>query len=254
VPVDLKPSLETAQSDVADVYASGCHQSFDAVDAAGCLIGGGDGPLIALFGDSHAAQWVPALTEGGFRIHAYTKSACPAIDVPTAHPDGPYPECAQWRDAVMDRIGDDRPAIIIVANWSGYSTAAVDPRTWGPGLQTTIRELSTIATVAVIDDTPQLQTKPAECLSAHLDDVAACETPPAIALSSVLRAAEAEALTTLPAARWSMNDSICSPDRCPLIVGGVLRYRDADHLTATFSRLLAPRVAELVNDELHGTG
>lgn len=252
VPAGLTPALAAASADLPVVYANGCHQLFHDTDPSGCLLGAATGPVVALFGDSHAAQWVPALEAAGYRIHSYTKSACPSVDAPIAHHDGtPYPECQPWRDGVIDRIGDDRPALIIIANWSGYGPAAVDPAGWGAGLRSTVDRLEAVAPVVVLDDVPQQSTTPAECLSAHLDDVAACETAPSDALASPLRETEAETLARLPdATRWSLNEWICSDTRCPLIVGGVLRYRDADHLTATFSRALASRLALLVDPVL----
>ena len=35
-------------------------------------------------------------------------------------------------------------------------------------------------------------------------------------------------------------DFLCAPDICPLVFGNTLVYRDASHITATFSGTLAP--------------
>ncbi len=44
-----------------------------------------------------------------------------------------------------------------------------------------------------------------------------------------------------PTVQW-----ICSGDRCPTVIGNVVAYRDTDHLSATYSRLLAGPFARLL--------
>jgi hypothetical protein len=34
----------------------------------------------------------------------------------------------------------------------------------------------------------------------------------------------------------------CTTEHCPVIVGNVLVYRDAGHITATYARMLAPQL------------
>jgi hypothetical protein len=42
-----------------------------------------------LFGDSHAAQWFPAVeniaSSQGYKLFSFTKTSCPAIDVPRSN-------------------------------------------------------------------------------------------------------------------------------------------------------------------------
>ena len=65
---------------------------------------------VVLFGDSHAAQWVPALqqlaTERGWQLISLTKSSCPAARV-TVYSDvlrRTYLECDEWRERMLKRI------------------------------------------------------------------------------------------------------------------------------------------------------
>ena len=47
----------------------------------------------------------------------------------------------------------------------------------------------------------------------------------------------------MPLVHVSDLTSWISPtDRCPAVIGGVLIYRDGNHLTATYARSLAPMV------------
>jgi len=52
----------------------------------------------------------------------------------------------------------------------------------------------------------------------------------------------------LCAARTALSDRMCGPDRCYLEVGGQIIYRDADHLTASFSRSLAAVLFQRLRD------
>ena len=40
-----------------------------------------------------------------------------------------------------------------------------------------------------------------------------------------------------------LNASICPSDTCPVVVGGVLVYRDTAHLSDTYVRTLIPQLA-----------
>jgi hypothetical protein len=47
-----------------------------------------------------------------------------------------------------------------------------------------------------------------------------------------------------------LSDWLCTPSRCPAVIGGVLVYLDASHLTATYARTLAPMLKPSVTRAL----
>jgi hypothetical protein len=47
-------------------------------------------------------------------------------------------------------------------------------------------------------------------------------------------------VTTIDPANW-----LCTATKCPMIVHNVLVYRDASHMSASYSRFLAPMTAPL---------
>ncbi len=59
------------------------------------------------------------------------------------------------------------------------------------------------------------------------------------ALASVARDAEASVTQSLGVPRLDLTDEICSADACGPVIGDTLVYRDAHHLTATFSAELS---------------
>ncbi|MGB9308746.1 MAG: SGNH hydrolase domain-containing protein, partial [Mycobacterium sp.] len=42
----------------------------------------------------------------------------------------------------------------------------------------------------------------------------------------------------------------CAPDRCPVIVGNTLVFRDDNHVTTEYSQLLAPVIGALADRAL----
>ena len=45
---------------------------------------------------------------------------------------------------------------------------------------------------------------------------------------------------------------VCDPDNCPVIVGNILVYRDSHHLTTNYVRFLTPLFAEAVTPYVNG--
>ena len=80
------------------------------------------------------------------------------------------------------------------------------------------------------------------CLSVHLDDALKCALQHNRAIYPSLRAAEENAAATAGAAYFDYTDDFCNATSCPSIIGNTLVYRDNNHITGNFSRLMAPRV------------
>ena len=243
VPSNLEPSLRTAADDNARLYSDGCQVGYTPSIPHPCWFGRG-GQTIVLFGDSHAAQWFPALqgvaTSGGFRLETQTKSACPSADVELLWGGRPYARCDRWRAAVIDQLRSDPPDLVVLANYSDPEYADRTDRNgqWERGLQSTIAQLSQFTKVAVIAGTPDLHHDPVVCLSAHLTSPEACSLPVDAALNAPGRVAEGRAASATGAELIDLTGYFCT-DECPAIIGRTLVYRDSHHLTATFSAHLA---------------
>ena len=63
-------------------------------------------------------------------------------------------------------------------------------------------------------------------------------------------AAEAAATKAGGGQYADLTELFCTADRCPVIVGNTLVYRDQDHVTFEYSRLLAPVVGALADRAL----
>jgi peptidoglycan/LPS O-acetylase OafA/YrhL len=255
VPADLVPELAAARDDLPVIYSDGCH--LDAAEATprSCVFGDTEAKTtVVLFGDSHAAQWFPALEriskKRGWRLISMTKSACASADVRvwSRQFGRPYAECDAWREAAFERIAAEHPALVVVSNARHYtldiggkpeySTDHED--VWSAGLDRTLQRLSKGAgAVVLIGDTTRMTEDPPVCLSAHLDDATACATPYSTAMAGARLAADAFVADHTAAHLVDPTPWTCFTDPCPVVIGRFLVYRDQGHLTATYSRALA---------------
>jgi peptidoglycan/LPS O-acetylase OafA/YrhL len=252
VPSNISPSLREAKDAIPALSAKGCHRGYGSTDGSPCRFGPGGAPVIALVGDSHAAQWFPALERwaagAGFALETYTKSACPAADVVALRDGSPDGACSAWRAEVVRRLQADPPALVLLASYGGAHVE--DPAgfeaAWTRGLRSTIDSLTPGGPVAVVADTPNLRETPAICLSAHLTSADECGRPANDALAAPARAAERAAVSGSGASMIDLTEYLCSPDFCPAIIGSTLVYRDAHHLTPDLSERLAPVLGDAV--------
>jgi hypothetical protein len=243
VPSNLTPALRAAADDNPSLYADGCEVGYRDATPHPCRYGSG-GERIVLFGDSHAAQWYPALQRiadaEGDTLVTQTKSACASADVELRWSGSPYTACDRWRDAVIAGLRADPPDLVVLANYGNpdFADDADAAGQWQRGLESTIRRLSDVTRVVVIADTPDLRDNPAVCLSSHLGSAEDCARPASIALDSPGRAATVAATVATGTPLIDLTDYFCT-DRCAPILGNVLVYRDSHHITATWSAQLA---------------
>jgi hypothetical protein len=102
--------------------------------------------------------------------------------------------------------------------------------------------------VATFAETPRMAINVPECVSVHLSDLASCVRLRSRGLANagvVKSAAQRYGDPVL-----DLNDRICTPVVCPSVIGNVLIYRDDHHLTATYSRTLAPFIQDRLRRSL----
>jgi peptidoglycan/LPS O-acetylase OafA/YrhL len=268
VPSDLQPSLGDARGDYPASYLDGCHtQTEQPPSTAPCLYGNlASKTTIALFGDSHALSWFPAVErladDRGWRLLSLTMSACSPADMPVwnANYDRVSTACARWRSSAIDRLVKARPAVILVTGTRGFAVVdgsgnllSGDARTraWEAGMRRTLASLIPAAgRVILLADTPLSRVDPPVCLSAHPKSVLACATPVKDAINTAWMGeeqglADAQSVGFIDPAPW-----ICPSSPCPVVLGDLLVYRDGGHLTATFSAALFHRLEQAVLADL----
>lgn len=245
VPSNLEPSLDSVGADIPAIYGDGCHANFEDVAVQSCVYGDVDSATsIALFGDSHAAQWFPPLeqiaTQQGLQLHVFTKSSCPAVMAPIVERGVPYIECDTWRDGVIERLVELDPELVVLGNYAHY--VGVTDQAWSEGLAATLEALPSPTRTLVLSDTPSFSESPSTCISANLNSADACASPVAEAVNHDRAAVEETVAERLGAGFVSFNNFLCDSESCGPIIGSTLVYRDAHHLTTTQARLFAPEL------------
>ena len=260
VPANLHPSLAEARDDLPVVYPMGCHADIPVVEPTICELGDPDGSATAvLIGDSHAAQWVPALdtlaAEAGIRLIPMTKSGCPVFDVPVFNSmlNRVYGECDDWRANVFEAMAAMQPDLIVVTQSSLFSPADTDradaPEVIRHGYERSLATLSdATGTVLVLSDTPYPVGDVPDCLSAHLGDATACTSERTDAFANRLTEIEQQAAEAAGARYVDLDDLVCGPTSCPVVVGDLLVYRDNSHLSTDYVRWVTPALAELLGE------
>ena len=263
VPRDLQPPLTRARDDLPQAYDDHCMAGYDQTTPGDCVYGNPDGRTrVVLYGDSHAAQWLPALTsiakERGWRLVALLKTQCAAVDHRQWNPydKRSYPECDAWNAAALDRIESEHADLVVVSN-SVFASLDIDGHqvgstyagdVWDAALGRSLSDLARTAhDVVLIGDTPHSKTAdPATCLSAHLSNALACATPLPAATAPARLDAERQVAERAGATFIDPTEWLCPSVPCPAIVGGLLVYRDGGHMTRTFSTALAPYLSAVL--------
>ena len=258
MPADLAPSLVNAAAALPVIYSDGCHLDVLTTALANCAFGNTSSPItVVLFGDSHAAEWFPALqrlaTQHSWRLEPMTKSACtPAtLSVFNSQLGRAYSECDQWRQAVLRRMASEKPELVILATSRVYTlmlngqqvSAADHPDVWTKGLTKTMQSLANSAAhVILLGDTPRSGVDPPACLSQHMDNSLDCATPHSDAGVLGQGALESGVADATGAAFVDPTAWVCRTDPCPAIYGRFLIYRDPGHMTRTYAAALASQL------------
>ncbi|MGC4934855.1 acyltransferase family protein [Gordonia sp. DT30] len=216
---------------------------------------------IALAGGSHAEMWISALDRLGkaqhFRVTTYLKMGCPLSteELPRMQNGVPYPQCHDWVERVIPQVIADRPDAVFTNSTRPQTGAPGDilPSTYVP-----VFERFTGAGIPVlgIRDTPWPHsaagaTDTPTCL-ADGGNAESCGTDRASALNATDPAA-ALAATNPRFHPLDLSNGLCTPTRCPAIVGNIIVYKDWHHLSATYVRSLTDELGPQIGRALPWT-
>jgi len=239
--------------------ASACHQDQDSPELKSCAFGEvASATTVALVGDSHAAQWLGALTDlafdEGWRLDTYTKSACLFGDVDVLDGAGrEYESCAQWNDKLLQEFtGPGRPDVIITSNSHTYRAVAdgveLAPedsrRAVADGLAATWSRMTAQGIpLVVIRDTPRPRIDVPECVLVNHPNLAPCVVDLATAMDGNTPQLDAMGLVE-GVLLIDLTDLICPDNSCPPVLDDILVWRDSHHLTNTFVGVLQPTLSQ----------
>lgn len=248
LPSDLVPALANVPYDNTASYypvtKNGCSGTTE------CVFGETSSPTtVAMFGDSHAAMWLPALVYDAkrldFRVILLWYPGCPAatVSVWNASSHSINKLCNSWRATSLKQIEKLDPWLVLLSNRTtevkGADDKLIPNATWKAGMEETISELVAAKLhVALIGDITEMTNEMPECLAAHPTNIQNCSSPnpnPAFKnhFADEMAAAKAEDVPYLDPQSWLCTKT-CSP-----VVGDFAVYYDSLHVSATYSEYLA---------------
>ena len=260
LPTELSPAVADTPADEGPAFADGCLLDVEPVATTSeCVYGDvqADRTLV-LFGDSHAAQWLPAFIDIGqrerWRVLLIAKVGCPtaAVQVWSVERRRTYQECEPWRSASLERIARLAPELVVhTANTNtslavrGRETREGRSEAWQAGLIRTIEELRpVVGRQVLLGDIPTMSADPAQCLPRNTNAPLRCSTPRSEALQPRQRLAERRAAEATGIPYIDVLPFLCTERVCPAVIGSFVVYRDRYHLTATYSRWVAGSIAK----------
>ena len=217
------------------VYLDDCHVNNGETLSGDCTYGPKSNRTIVLFGDSHAAQWMPVLEklafEKNFTLVSLTKSACPAPAVEKVESGGyKNADCAEWRKNSIARIQALQPEAVLVSGMQhfelppGYSNRA---QWWREGQVKTFEALKgSSENIIYISDTPHPVRDIPSCLAAGRADKCNTTEP-------------SQAIFSPGWKQINPTSWFCS-ETCPAVLNGVVVYRDASHISVMASKMVEP--------------
>lgn len=257
----VSPDPALAPQDSPSIYFTNPPCFADGAQVRRCRFGNpGSSVRVALIGDSHAAQWQPALKEiaemHGWDLELFLKTNCAFT---SAKRGNAYSACAQWSRSVSTTLDREKPFDLVLTSFFAEnlgrevdagtltSTAAVDgfENVWKP-------LVARGATIMAIRDTPHMRQTTTVCVATARGSFEKCAVPRSEAFTREDLQFKA-AGEMAGAVGLDMSNHICSRSYCDAVVGGVALYTDPFHLTATYSRTLAPFFAAGMASALHGT-
>ena len=241
-----KISLDNGRSySVADliqrpiIYDDGCHVNNGETVSPDCRYGDRDAKRkVILFGDSHAAQWFPALNEiaqkNNLELISLTKSACPAPAVIKVD-SGEYKnsDCFAWRKNALNRIAKEKPYVVIFSGFQHFEVPeqfSSRRQWWQQGQEKTFDALKTSAKhIIYITDTPHPQQDIPACLAGGV--ISNCnDTEPSEPIS-------VPGLKYINPTPWLCDKS------CSSVINGIVAYRDGSHISIAMSEALSAPLA-----------
>ncbi|MDN4478093.1 acyltransferase family protein [Demequina sp. SYSU T00039] len=222
-----------------------------------CALGETDAPTkrFLVLGDSHANALIPAFDQAGsdrgWAFDLAGHAACPFTTEPAHTADAQVREaCDAWRADVRDlaATADAYDGVIVTQQVRILDEAELERS--ADGLVDAWSVVPAGVPILAVRDNPRLPDEFVACLEQEGPAGAdACGWPQ----DSALRV-DPQGIAAMRDDRASlidMSDVYCADGTCDAVIGSVVAYRpDGHHLTATFARTLAPRLADEIEAAL----
>jgi len=251
------------RADRSDIFVAGlnCDSWYHSAAVAPCVTGNNDARhTVVLIGDSIGMQWASLLPEiykaPDWRVLVLAKSACVIADLEYYYKPagGTYDVCTEWRNSSIEYLEELQPDIVFIGS---AATRIFSESEWVEGTERVVARLAVAARhVVIIPGTPALSFDGPSCLrepyrftSRLHDSQYICEEALASTFSNKVTAYLERAASEIANAHvLYLNDLVCPEQRCAARnKGGLVVFRDNQHLTASFVVAQTPTVLTRLN-------
>jgi len=254
---EVAQRIREAKVDGPRMVGGKCEPGWEGQYEVSCRFGAPDAKaLVVLLGDSHAEHLFDGLyeaTQSANRVlWVLTKAACPPVEVLiySAKLRGPDRECWEWRETVVRRLIAERPSLVLISSYTTVAEKMSDPNTgrrldrresvvlWKEGFFGVLQRLNQAGlNVIVVRDTPRSRRDNVlDCLARS--GGTGCGTSRQDAADWAPDVEVARRIPTIEV--LDLTDFFCGQHVCAAVRDGIIMYRDNTHLTASFSKTLAP--------------
>ena len=222
----------------------------------------GDAPptrRVVLIGDSHADHWRAALHRvaavQGWELVEVLHGGCPAVAAQVLTFNGDpidTAECHAWGEQVEQLLASDPPDYVFTSSFASAYTFAPDGQ---DAFETATQAYAdrwtawadTGAEVFVLQDIPTTDHRQVpECVAQNRADPLACALPRDRAFPPDPARAAASRVDSPGVRQLDFSNLFCDDAHCYAVIGGALVYWDNNHMSAQFSRTLAPQLLDRV--------
>ena len=257
-PDNLDPPTNKAETNTNITYDNDCHQFFKETIKKNCIFGDPSGEItLALFGDSHAAQWFSPLNEiaiaNKWRLIALTQGGCTPIELSiyNVQNGGVYRHCTPWRKNALQYMKEEGVDFVFTGQYVRYRDAnsggIVSSRQWRIGYTELVQTLRASSMEPILfGDTPDIPGVPPECIASNRRNVSQCvatlnRSTLVDVMDALRKVARDEKVSLIDPQRW-----LCHNNLCPVVVGNISVYRDDNHISDVMARWLQPLLADKI--------
>ena len=250
LPGKLIPGVEAAPTD--DVNSIDCWSRDGDDRLKVCSEGPTTGAAlnVALVGDSHSNQYLAALkylaAKNRWHFDVYGKTGCIWTSAQQVDTAAWVQSCENWKKKLESRLTTIKPYDVVITSYSATSHVVPAP---GKTLQDTVvggfvdmwKPIADRGTrIIAIKDNPRPRVDYLDCIANHQSTAAtACANPEDTAFHYF--DGQPQAVSRVPgAALLDLTPYFCRDRSCAPVIGDVIVYRDANHLTSSYTRTLAP--------------
>ena len=242
----LYPSLATAAAD--NYWPENCVvTNREDVEPIGCEVGNANSNTrIALVGDSHAKHYAAAFVDlakkNNWSVEIFVKGGCPFSTAERSRDDTVLTKaCSVYVQNMQKIITEEQYDLVITSQKNGVEWITKGKSQEETAISGLEEAWSTVIDqgipVLAIKDSPMPIAKVIRCLEINAPKDCTLPRTEAFLFDPQIQAVERlnNELVTLV----KFDDVYCDKTKCFSVIGIAIVYRDANHLTSTFTRTLA---------------